>query len=99
MEKEKKEVVEETPVQEEVKEAPIEEEINEEALNSEEPKKLSRKEKRREKLRQKLLNPNDIKYQGPLSYRYLKIIAWIAIAIGQVAVINALVIRFLTIVS
>lgn len=30
---------------------------------------------------------NDIKYKAPLSYRYLRIIAWIAFAIGQIAIV------------
>ena len=50
-------------------------------------KKISRKERRKNKLKEKLLGPNDIKYGGPLSYRYLRIIAWIAFACGQLALI------------
>ena len=44
---------------------------------------LKGKVKRRYKLISKMLGPNDIKYCGPLSYRYLRIIAWIALAISQ----------------
>ena len=50
--------------------------------------KLTRKEKRRLKLKHKLLNPVDIKYQGPLSYRALRIIAWVCFALGQIVIIN-----------
>ena len=69
--------------------------INQETEIVEPPKtKPSREEKRLEKLRKKLLNPNDIKYQGPLSYRYLRIIAWIALIVGQVVILNTLSTKF-----
>lgn len=72
-----------------------EEIINQETEIVESPKtKPSREEKRLEKLRKKLLNPNDIKYQGPLSYRYLRIIAWIALIVGQVVILNTLSTKF-----
>ena len=68
-----------------------EEIINQETEIVEPPKtKPSREEKRLEKLRKKLLNPNDIKYQGPLSYRYLRIIAWIAFAFTQILALAAI---------
>ena len=41
------------------------------------------KEKKRAKLLAKYTNPIDIKYRGPLSYRYLRIIGWVCFAIGQ----------------
>lgn len=41
------------------------------------------REKRRAKLLARYTNPVDIKYRGPLSYRYLRIIGWICFAIGQ----------------
>lgn len=58
------------------------------------PKKVKRKEKKLEKLRKKLLNPVDIKYHGPLSYRWLRIIAWLAFVVGQVVVLNTLSSKF-----
>ena len=49
-----------------------------------------RKQKRYDRIRSRLLGPHDIRYRGPLSYRYLRIIAWLSLAIGQILVINAL---------
>ena len=49
---------------------------------------LTRKEKRYAKKKAKVLNPVDIKYRGPLSYRYLRVIAWMLFAIGQLIVLN-----------
>lgn len=46
-------------------------------------KLLAFKEKRRARLIARYTNPVDIKYRGPLSYRYLRIIGWICFAIGQ----------------
>jgi hypothetical protein len=60
------------------------------AVNEETNKPLSRKEKRLQKLKERLFNEKDIKYQGPLSYRALRIIAWLAILFGQIAFLNAL---------
>lgn len=48
-----------------------------------ETKELPRKDRKRLKLMNKMLGDEDIKYRGILSYRYLRIIAWIALAIGQ----------------
>lgn len=50
--------------------------------------KLTRKEKRYAKLKAKYTNPVDIKFRGPLSYRALRIIAWIVFALGQLLVLN-----------
>ena len=51
-------------------------------------------EKRRSKIKQKIedsiYNDKDIKYRGPLSYRYLRIIGWICMAIGQLTTIAML---------
>ncbi len=55
--------------------------------------KLSHKEKkaalkrRREELLIGNVNEKDIKYRGPLSYRYFRIIAWVSIAITQIGVL------------
>ncbi len=47
-----------------------------------------KKNKKKEKLkRTEITLENDIKYEGPLSYRSLRIIAWFAIIIAQVAII------------
>lgn len=53
-------------------------------------KKISWKEKRKEKLRKRYLNPVDIKYRGPLSYRYLRVIAWMAFAVGQMVMLSTI---------
>ena len=53
---------------------------------------LSKKElKKRKKLikqKKKFFFKEDIKYRGPLSYRYLRIFAWIAVAVTQVIILN-----------
>lgn len=56
-------------------------------------RELTRREKRKAKkiakLKARYLNPIDIKYHGILSYRHLRIIAWIAIALSQFLLLNA----------
>lgn len=52
-----------------------------------------RREKRYEKIRKKFFK-DDIKYQGPLSYRYLRILGWVAFVLGQLALINSLTSNF-----
>ena len=72
----------------EKKESVVEEVKAEEASTKvEEKKKLTWKEKRVLKLRKKYLNPVDIKYQGPLSYRVLRIIAWLSMGFAQIAMV------------
>jgi hypothetical protein len=64
--------------------------MNEEVL-PEKKKHLTRSEKReirKQKLKNRLIRPDDIKYQGPISYRVLRIIAWVLIALGQLAFLN-----------
>ena len=48
---------------------------------------LTKKEK---KIKKKYFFDKDIKYRGPLSYRYLRLIAWISIAMAEVLVLNNL---------
>ena len=64
--------------------------MNEEVL-PEKKKHLTRSEKReirKQKLKNRLIRHDDIKYQGPISYRVLRIIAWVLIALGQLAFLN-----------
>ena len=70
-----------TPVEEIVKE-PLKE-----IEAKTQPKKLSRREKRRERVRKALFAKEDIKYKAPLSYRHLRIIGWICMALGQLALL------------
>lgn len=63
---------------------------NELVLEEDEAKTLSRKEKRREKIIKRYTNPIDIKYKGPLSYRYLRIIAWLSFAVGQMVLLASI---------
>ena len=56
-------------------------------------KKIEKREKRFAKIRKKLFK-DDIKYQGPLSYRYLRVVGWIAFVLGQVALLNSLTSNF-----
>ena len=62
--------------------------VLEEEVSSE--KKLTRKEKRYNRIRRHLFKENDIKYEGPLSYRYLRIFAWIFLAFGQIVFLNCI---------
>ena len=57
-----------------------------------------RKQKRYEKIRRRLCKPDDIKYQGPLSYRYLRIIAWVFVALGQLAFLTSLAAKLNTVI-
>ncbi len=50
-------------------------------------KKASRKERRYQKLREKMIESPDIKFLGPLSYRHLRLIAWLAMALSFFLVI------------
>lgn len=52
--------------------------------------KLTRREKRFARLKAKYTNPVDIKYRGPLSFRALRIIAWIVFALGQLIMLNSI---------
>ena len=49
-------------------------------------RKEERKNRRMKRVRDMVLSNDDIKYKGPLSYRYLRIIAWICFALGQISV-------------
>ena len=49
---------------------------------------LTRKQKIFKKIRDKVTNPVDMKFRGPLSYRYLRILGWVFFAIGQLYVLN-----------
>ena len=53
-------------------------------------KKALKREKRYNKIRKRLFKENDIKYEGPLSYRYLRIFAWLFMAFGQIVLLNSL---------
>ncbi len=44
--------------------------------------------KRNHRLMNRYLNSIDIKYLGPLSYRHLRLLAWMCIAISQIVMIN-----------
>lgn len=62
----------------------------------EEKKKLSRKEKKRlkkerknEKIRAKILGP-DITFTAPLSYRHLRLIGWISLALSQLIILDSI---------
>ena len=50
-------------------------------------KKASRKERRYQKLKEKMIESPDIKFLGPLSYRHLRLIAWAAMALSFFLVI------------
>ena len=54
-----------------------------------------RRQRWRERIRKRLMQEKDIKYVGPLSYRYLRIIAWISIFLGQLAFISMLVAKII----
>ena len=52
--------------------------------------KLTRKEKRYARIRKRLFKEKDILYEGPISYRVLRILAWICLALGQVVLLNSI---------
>ena len=52
--------------------------------------KLTHKEKRYARIKKRLFKENDIKYEGPLSYRAIHIIAWLFLAFGQVCLLNSI---------
>ena len=88
---EEKEVLKEEPKLEEAVEKKQQEESEqkeEKKPSKRSEKKAARKGKKVAKLKKRFFKPNDIKYQGPLSYRYLRIFAWIALAAGQILVFN-----------
>lgn len=60
---------------------------NDEVTEEYEAKKIKGKIKKRYKLVNKLMVAKDIKYRGILSYRHLRIIAWVALAISQYCLI------------
>lgn len=62
-----------------------------------ETKKPPKKDRKRIKLMNKMLGEGDIKYRGILSYRYIRIIAWIALAIGQYCLVLSVGLSFLDI--
>ncbi len=55
-----------------------------------EVKKISFKEKLIERKKKRFFSNKDIKYKGILSYRYLRILAWISIAVAQAIMLNNL---------
>ena len=57
-------------------------------------KRLHGKIKKRYKIVNKMLGPNDIKFRGILSYRYIRIIAWVSLAIAQYCLILSLGLSF-----
>ena len=73
-------------------ETPVEEqtEVSEtKKVSTRKEKKQVRKSKKLEKIKNNFFNPVDIKYRGPLSYRYLRILAWITLALGQLLILNS----------
>ncbi|MBP5575071.1 MAG: hypothetical protein J6X50_05015 [Bacilli bacterium] len=57
--------------------------------------KLTNKEKRYARLKNRLFKEKDIRYEGPLSYRALRILGWICLALGQVVLLNSLGVNLL----
>ena len=64
-------------------------EVMERPLSRKEKKAL-RKAKKIEKMKKRYFFDRDIKYRGPLSYRYLRVIAWISVAVAQVITMNSI---------
>ena len=62
----------------------------EEIVEQQDEHKLTHKEKRYERIRNRLFKEKDIKYEGPFSYRVLRIFAWICLALSQVALLNSI---------
>lgn len=83
-------VVEAEEIEAEAQEEVLAESTEEKPLSKRKQKRLAKKAKRRAKLKNKLLGDQDIKYRGPLSYRHLRIVGWIAMAAAQFLVINSI---------
>lgn len=54
---------------------------------------LKRREKRREKIR-RILAGNDIRYRGPVSYRWLRILGWLFYALAGAGMLLSMAYRF-----
>ena len=61
------------------------EEIIDESKKTRKQKKL---EKKARKINNEFFREQDINYKAPLSYRHLRLIAWIAFAVGQLVMLN-----------
>ena len=75
----------------EVKEETLTKENKEKAITEEKvekKEKLTRAQKKERRIKKRYFFEEDIKYRGPLNYRSLRVCAWIAIALAQMAVIN-----------
>ena len=75
----------------EVKEEPQEPTLSKQELKKQ--KKAEKREARFAKIRKRFFK-DDIKYQGPLSYRYLRVLGWVVFILGQIALLNALTSNF-----
>ena len=56
--------------------------------------RLSRKEKKEKRLNNRYFSEHDIRYRGPFSYRYLRMIAWVSMAAGQMYTMETLAEKF-----
>ena len=83
-------IQEEQPLVEEVSNEQVVDQPQEKPKSKHQLRKEKRREKRLARIKARLFKPNDIKYQGPLSYRYLRIFAWLAVIIGQMAFLASL---------
>ena len=61
-----------------------EEQVTSEIISEEQPKKKKKKQRRHIS---DITPENDIKYRGPLSYRHLRILGWLCLALGQLGVL------------
>nr|MCR5307674.1 GNAT family N-acetyltransferase [bacterium] len=59
-----------------------------------EEEKIAHKDRKRIKLMNMMLGNTDIKYRGILSYRYIRIIAWISLALAQYCLVLAMGLGF-----
>ncbi len=51
-------------------------------------RKQRKRDKYREKIRKKYFADKDIKYRGIFSYRYLRLFAWISLAVAQIVILH-----------
>ena len=79
----------------EEQEVVVEETRQEVAVEEKAPTKRElRKEKRHARIKNRLFKETDIKYRGPLSYRALRIIAWVAFALSQFLLFYSFPVKF-----
>lgn len=59
-------------------------------ISDKKKRKLEKRERIRQKFYEKFFNRPDIKYRGPLSYRFLRVLAWVFVILGQIVFLSSI---------